>query len=63
MTDPRLSPDDATRWAAQQATKTRCRNCYDNIVQLVPNGRWRDTESEGACCTKNMWHEPMPEIP
>lgn len=58
--DPRLSPAGPTRWAAVRATKTRCRHCYADIVQLRPAGRWRDVESEAATCAPNLHHEPMP---
>lgn len=44
---------------AQRATKHRCRNCYADIVQTVPGGRWRDTESEAATCAPSIYHEPL----
>ncbi len=47
---------------AQLATKRRCRGCFDNIVQLQPGGRWRDTESESAYCAPYIEHEPMPDL-
>lgn len=47
---------------AQRATKRRCRNCYADIIQTVPGGRWRDTESECATCAVGVYHEPMPAI-
>lgn len=46
----------------QLATKRRCKNCTEDIVQTVPGGRWRDTESECATCAPNIWHEPLPTI-
>lgn len=49
----------------QLATKQKCRNCYESIVQSMPGGKWRDTESECAVCVKSsnespVWHAPMP---
>jgi hypothetical protein len=57
--DPRMSADGPTRWAAARATKTRCRHCYEDIVQLRPDDRWRDIESECATCAPNLYHEPL----
>lgn len=58
-TDPRLSSDGPTRWAAARATKTRCRNCYADIVQLRPDDHWRDIEAECATCAPNLYHQPL----
>lgn len=57
--DPRMSADGPTRWATVRATKTRCRNCYDDIVQLQPGGHWRDIEAECATCAPNLYHQPL----
>lgn len=57
--DPRLSSDGPTRWAAARATKTRCRNCYANIVQLRPDDHWRDIENECATCAPHIYHQPL----
>ena len=59
MTDPRLSSNGPTRWAAVDLTKTRCRHCYADIVQLRPDDRWRDVESEAATCTVGIYHQPL----
>lgn len=61
--DPRMSTDGPTRWAAVRATKTRCRNCYDDIVQLQPDGWWVDVESETPTCTRNIHHQPLRSAP
>lgn len=60
--DPRLSSDGPTRWVAVRETKTRCQHCYEDIVQLRPDDRWRDMESEAATCDVRIWHEPMPTV-
>lgn len=57
--DPRLSSDGPTRWAAARATKTRCRNCYADIVQLRPDDFWRDIECECATCAPRVFHRPL----
>ena len=49
----------------QLATKRRCRGCYEDIVQTVPGGKWRDTGSEAATCVRSskespVWHQPLP---